>query len=142
MTCTDTLTHDLRKRGYRLTPQRLAILQILHDADGHLTPVEVYERAAAILPGITEPTVYRTLDFLSQHGLALAAHIGSGKLVYEIARHQHHHAVCQNCGREVEIAHAALESLYTQIETQTGYALTTSHLTFFGLCPECQKNNP
>lgn len=142
MTCTDHLTQNLRNRGYRLTPQRLAILQILHDASGHLTPTEVYERAAAAMPGMTEPTVYRTLDFLSQHGLALAAHVGSGKLVYEIAHHQHHHAICRNCGHEVEIDHAALEKLYAQIESQTGFTLTTSHLTFFGQCAECQKNNP
>ncbi len=141
MTCTDHLTQTLRKRGYRLTPQRLSILQILHDAPGHLTPQEVYQRAKASMPGLTEPTVYRTLDFLSQHGLALAAHMGSGKLVYEIARRPHHHAMCQVCGRETEIDHAALAPLYAHIETQTGYALTTSHLTFFGLCPNCRQTN-
>jgi len=137
MSCTNHITQNLRERGFRMTPQRLTILQILHDAPGHLTPLEVYERATGSMPGMTEPTVYRTLEFLSRHGLALAAHVGSGKLVYEIARHHHHHLICKACGREVSIDHAQLVKLYAEIETETGFKLNTSHLTFFGLCPEC-----
>ncbi len=137
MSCTDHLTEALRIRGYRMTSQRLVILQVLHDAAGHLSPLEVRDRAAASLPGLTEPTIYRTLEFLTKHGLALAAHVGSGKLVYEIARHHHHHVICRACGREVEIDHAVLKTLYAEIETFTGFHLNTSHLTFFGLCPDC-----
>lgn len=75
---------SLRQRGYRLTPQRLAILQILEEDGNHMSPTTLYEHAKRRMPGITEATVYRTLDFLVKHGLALVAHIGDGRLVYEI----------------------------------------------------------
>ena len=138
MSCTEQISTQIRSRGFRLTPQRLIILQVLQHSGGHLTPTEVYELAVKSMPGLTETTVYRTLDFLSENGFALAAHIGSGKLVYQVAGHDHHHVICRGCGVEVEVPHEQLQALYGQIEQSTGYRLTTSHLTFFGLCPDCQ----
>jgi Fur family transcriptional regulator, ferric uptake regulator len=138
MSCTEEISARIRSRGFRLTPQRLTILQVLQHSGGHLTPTEVYENARQSMPGLTETTVYRTLEFLAENGFALAGHIGSGKMVYEVGGHDHHHVICQRCGGEVEISHAQLAELYGNIEQLTGFHLTTSHLTFFGLCPGCQ----
>jgi Fe2+ or Zn2+ uptake regulation protein len=139
MSCADEYTPKLRARGYRMTPQRLAILHVLHHSGGHLSPAEVYEQALTQLPRLTEPTVYRTLEFLAENGLARPAHMGSGHLVYEIARHEHHHLKCRVCGSELEVEHTLLKSMYQKLESESGYKLTDSHLTFFGLCPNCQK---
>ncbi len=122
-----------------MTPQRLAILHVLHHSGRHLSPSEVYEQARMELPSLTETTVYRTLDFLAENGLARPAYMGSGRLVYEIARHEHHHLKCRNCGHEMEVQHDLLKTLYRQLESETGYRLTDSHVTFFGLCSDCQK---
>ena len=138
MSCTEEISTRIRSRGFRLTPQRLTILQVLQHSGQHLTPAEVYDVARQSMPGLTETTVYRTLEFLAENGFALAAHIGSGKLVYQVGGHDHHHVICQKCGREMEVGHAQLAELYATIEDLTGYRLTTSHLTFFGLCPDCR----
>jgi Fe2+ or Zn2+ uptake regulation protein len=130
---------QLRSRGYRMTPQRLVILQVLLDSGGHLTPVAVFRRTSELMPGMTEATVYRTLSFLTEQGLLTAAHIGNGQLVYELAGHAHHHLVCRACGQTREIDHVALESLYEQFQKTTGFRVDTTHVTFFGLCPDCQK---
>ncbi len=84
-------TYELHQRGFRVTPQRLLILNILRDQGRHLSPLEIYHHASQSMPGLTEATVYRTLTWLAEQGLILAAHIGSGQLVYEIATHDHHH---------------------------------------------------
>jgi Fe2+ or Zn2+ uptake regulation protein len=128
----------LRSKGYRLTPQRLAILRILDEAGHHMSPAEVYRQALLIIPGLTEATIYRTLNFLCHEGLVLAAHMGSGQLVYEIAGHNHHHLICRDCGHILEIDHSALEDLYKGFQERTGYQIDSIHVTFFGLCPECQ----
>lgn len=133
-------TSQLHTRGFRMTPQRLAILQILHDASSHLTPGEIYERVQQHLPGITEATVYRALSFLSEQNLILAAHIGSGQLVYEIAGHDHHHLICRACGCTHEIEHEMLQALYQQFQEKTGFQIDNIHVTFFGLCPACQPD--
>jgi Fe2+ or Zn2+ uptake regulation protein len=129
----------LRSQGYRLTPQRLTILNILRESGDHLAPLEIYLKARQALPGITEATIYRNLNFLTEKELVLAAHVGSGQLVYEIAEHDHDHLICRACGKTHEIDHIALKSLYEFFETTTGYRIDSVHQTFFGLCPECQE---
>jgi Fur family ferric uptake transcriptional regulator len=140
MSTLDASLAGLRAQGYRLTPQRLAILKVLRDSGEHLTPTQIYQLARQTLPGLTEATVYRTLDFLTEHGFALAAHVGSGQLVYEIAEKEHHHLICRECGKTLEIDHDLLQSLYAQFESQTGYHIDSLHQTFFGLCPECLQD--
>ncbi|MCQ3938143.1 MAG: hypothetical protein DPW18_14000 [Chloroflexi bacterium] len=139
MSCSSVYAPQLRARGYRMTPQRLAILHVLHHSGAHLSPGEVYEQARLEQPGLTETTVYRTLEFLSKNGLANSAYKKNGHLVYQIARHEHHHLKCRSCGNETEVEHSLLESLYRQLEAESGYRLTDSHVTFIGICPECQK---
>lgn len=134
-------TDRLRLQGYRMTPQRLAILSILENAGEHLTPQEIFEQAQQALPGMTEATVYRTLSFLTEQGLVLAAHMGSGQMVYEIAGHDHHHLICRACGATQEIEHQELSALYRQFQNRTGYKIDSVHVTFFGLCPACQKDH-
>jgi len=119
----------------------MTILHVLHHEGTHLSPTEIFARAKQTLPGLTETTVYRTLEFLMDNGLVFPAHIGSGHLVYEIARNEHHHLICRECGDEVQIEHTALESLYTQLESSSGFRFIDSHVTFFGLCPACQNDN-
>jgi Fe2+ or Zn2+ uptake regulation protein len=127
----------LREQGYRLTPQRLAILEVLRNAHGHLTPTEIYQQVAQDIPGLTEATVYRTLNFLTEQELVLVAHLGRGQLVYEFTEHDHHHLVCNQCGDMREIDHLELKGLYKQFLNNTGYQINTIHATFFGHCPEC-----
>ena len=94
------------------------------------------------MPGLTEATVYRTLSFLTEQGLALAAHVGNGQLIYEIAEHDHHHLICRSCGSTQEIDHTALKALYEEFQARTGYQIDSIHVTFFGLCPDCQQKQP
>lgn len=133
----DTIVQSLRAKGHRLTPQRLAILQIIEEDGGHLTALEIYQRASQRLPGLTEATVYRTLDFLTRNGLSLVAHVGDGRLVYESAARKHHHLICRVCGTTIEIGVDLLDDLNSRFLEQTGYIIDCCHLTFFGLCPNC-----
>jgi len=121
-----------------MTSQRMAILHALRHAGTHLTPREVYRQAKQELPGLTEPTVYRTLEFLAENGLARPSQTGNGHRMYEIAGNDHHHIVCRFCGDEIEVEHALLEQLYRKLESTSGYMRIDSHMTFFGVCPSCQ----
>ena len=139
MSCDNKFTEELRQSGYRITPQRRVILHILSHANDHLTPSEVFGFAQENLPGLTEPTVYRTLEFLVQVGLAQAAFGSSGKRAYEISDHDHHHLVCSQCGHKIEIPHERLAGLFTDLEDDTKFQLAQNHITLFGLCPNCQS---
>lgn len=134
----EAYAEKLRSRGYRVTPQRMTILRVLLESGQHLTPLEIYDRARRELPGLTEATVYRTLSFLNDQGLAMEAHVGNGQLVYENARQEHHHLICRACGCSYKIDHAVLQELYKRLEAESGFSIDALHVTFFGLCPDCK----
>jgi len=139
MSCSSEYAPQLRSRGFRMTPQRMAVLHALQHAGMHMTPNEIYQQAKKEFPRITEPTVYRTLEFLAENGLVRPSHVGSGRFTYEIARDDHHHLICRICKSEIEVEHSLLVNLYRALEKASGYRQIGSHLTFFGLCPHCAK---
>ena len=139
MTCYTEYIPQLHSRGFRVNSQRMAILHVLHPSGTHLSPTEVYELARRDLPGLTEPTVYRTLEFLARNDLARSTQTGNGHLIYEIAGSNHHHLVCRECDGEVEIEDALFKTVNAKLESFTGYKLKNNHVTLFGLCPNCQK---
>ena len=138
MSCLPRHTQTLRARGYRMTSQRLSIMEALHEG-GHLSPGQIYDRIRA--DGMTETTVYRTLDFLARNGIVHPTQVGGGHLAYELAGHDHHHLVCRICGAQLDLEPDVLDAAISQIEFQTGYQVDAGHLTFFGLCPKCKRNS-
>lgn len=140
MSCSDLYTSQLRAKGYRMTLQRMTILHILHHSGKHLSPAEIYQKAIKDVPSLTEPTVYRTLEFLVKNELVHASHSASGHLSYQIVGESHDHIVCRKCGREIEVDHVLLENLYRKLESTSGFVRINSHVTFFGICPKCQKS--
>ena len=137
----NSLKQHLHEQGFRMTPQRWVIISILKESGKHLTPVEIYQQAQQIMPGITEATVYRILNFLTNQKMVLAVHIGNGQFVYESAERDHHHLICRSCGQSLEISHELLDELYRVFRERTNYHIDSIHTTFFGFCPNCQNTN-
>jgi Fur family ferric uptake transcriptional regulator len=128
----------LREHGLRLTPQREMILDAVCEDGGHTSFVEIYERLHAQAPAINQATVYRALKLFCDLGLVVAADLGDGKTVYEIAGVMpHHHLVCRACGQVEQIDHAALASLFAAFEHEQRFTLDMHHLVLFGYCRRC-----
>ena len=88
----------LRKRGYRLTPQRHMILSVIQEADGHLNIDQILERVQERNPYVSLSTVYRTLELLRELGLVRENHLPGEQPHYETAESAaHHHLVCRRC---------------------------------------------
>jgi Fe2+ or Zn2+ uptake regulation protein len=138
MSCSKPFAEKLQAIGYRMTPQRHAILHTLKTAGKHLSPGEVYAHARQAVPGLTETTVYRTLEFLAENNIVQSMLIAGGHLVYEIAESDHEHLFCRACGKEIEVARACLQPLFAGLEASTGFRSIAGNVTFSGLCPDCQ----
>lgn len=139
MSCASEYAPQLRSLGFRVTAQRLAILHVLLDSGAHLLPTEIFRRARRRARGLSQPTVYRTLDFLAQHGIVQPALNAQKHVVYQISRHVHHHLLCSSCGRNMEVEHEWVHEIFRTLEIRSGYRLTAGHLTLFGLCPACRE---
>ncbi len=133
------LIESVRKKGYRLTPQREMILEAIH-AEGHITADAIYQRVRATSPAVNLATVYRTLELLKALGIVTAIDTGDGCTHYELAGDQpHHHLVCEGCGTILELDCDVLAPLEEELCRRYGFQMNLSHLALFGTCPKCQK---
>jgi len=138
---TRNLTSLLRQEGYKLTPQRRAIINAIAKSSSHVTPAELYERAHSEHPGVGLVTVYRTLKMLSALGLICEMHNEGNSHSYLLRKpaEHHHHLVCSGCGFVVDFANCILNDLEQQLVDSTGFVMEDHLLEFHGRCPACQK---
>jgi len=131
----------LRQRGYKLTPQRKAVLKTILHSQNHLTPVEIYDRVKQEHPGIGLVTVYRTIEILSALGLICEMHTGDSSRSYLIRRDSghHHHLICSGCGAVVDFTTCDLGELEQRLYRETGFEVEGHLLELYGCCPDCQK---
>ena len=130
----------LRKQGYRLTPQRLTVLEVVKRSGKHLTAEDVHDAIVPQHPYINIATVYRTLQWLQEVGLVAPLASVTSPLRYEYVRGEaHHHLVCQDCGYEQEIGDDMLAMLKSQLQARYAFSAQLNHLAIPGRCAACQS---
>ena len=135
MSCTDILI----SRGYRLTPQRMMVVEALHGVDGHISAEEIFQKVKAKYPYANISTIYRTLELLKELGLAAEIDIGDGIVRYHAKEDsRHHHLVCNKCSRITQLPESDLHSLEKSLLNNHGFKADMSHLAIFGLCQKCR----
>ncbi len=130
----------LRQEGHRLTPQRLAVLEVIKAGPGHMTVNEVLERLKPQYPTLTIPTVYRILQWSKDVRLVAETDLGGGCHIYEyIADKPHHHLICLRCKRVIDLPELFLAPLAEAVREQYGFVPRMEHFGLFGICPNCQE---
>ena len=134
----DAVGDRLRERGLRWTPQRRTVIEVLAEADGHVTGADLVERCRARDASTIPSTVYRTLDVLEELGLVRHGHGADGREEFHVRPHQEHgHLHCAECGAtwELETSQAsAIEAAFRGID---GFEIDISHVTLVGRCRAC-----
>lgn len=130
----------LRERGYKLTPQRHAVLRVIAASHDHLTPEAIYEKVHMTSPDIGLVTVYRTLGLLGELNLVCRVHASDGCRSYMMRRptEHHHHLVCSSCGKVVDFTACDLKDLERRLSGETGFDINGHLLELYGLCPDCR----
>jgi Fur family ferric uptake transcriptional regulator len=129
----------LSQRGYRLTPQRMMILEAVEAADNHISTEEVYTRVCARYPHLNISTVYRTLELLEGLELVTKTDMGDGRVRYHfIKKGHHHHLVCQKCGRIIDLDESVLSPLQDILSKEYSFDADLRHLAIFGCCSKCR----
>ncbi len=134
---TQPLIHRLREAGYKLTPPRLAVLQVFETEMGHLSPAQVLERARVFHPALSRATVYRTLELLTALGILRPLYLSDGGLCFTRADRGHHHLVCCDCGAVIEFEECVVEELAQRLAAQLDFRIQGHLLEFFGRCGDC-----
>lgn len=130
----------LRRHGYKLTPQRRAVIWAIASSQDHLTPATIYEKVHQEQPNIGLVTVYRTLEILAELELICELHAGGICHSYTISTPQHHHhLICSNCGIVIDFTSHDVSELEQSVSEESGFRIDGHLLEFFGLCQACQK---
>lgn len=135
----ENLIQQLRDRGIAVTPQRLAVMHSLQHRRDHPTAENIYQEVRRQLPAISFNTVYKTLEILCQRGMVIKVNP-----LHEVARYDgeigpHAHLICRQCHRIVDLDWQPEEFPSLAPDDQHGFLIEHPSLTFWGLCPQCQK---
>jgi Fur family ferric uptake transcriptional regulator len=119
----------IRGRGYKATPQRLAVLRALAE-EQHQSLEEIRARCSEV--GLV--TVYRTLDVLSEIGVVRRLDLGDGPR-YELAEDHHHHLICESCGDISEFEECPLDLRRLGL---VDFEVSAHSLELYGRCAACR----
>ena len=138
MSSSKGLLGQLGKQGYRLTPQRLMILEQVEAAEGHVSAEEILQHIRARYPNLNISTVYRTLELLKDLALVTETDMGDGRVRFHaMDKGRHHHLVCSGCGKVTDLEETELKPLSDVIASRYGFLADLRHLAIFGTCKEC-----
>jgi len=129
----------LRDKGYRPTPQRLIVLSIVADGDGHMGVDEIFQSAKAAYPYMDVVTVYRTLHLFRDLGVVTEVAIGD-RLHYELTDPLggHHHMVCRVCDGAFNLSPHYLEEFRNTLSQEFGFEPDLEHFAISGVCAGCR----
>jgi Fe2+ or Zn2+ uptake regulation protein len=128
------LTTAFRERGLKITPQRVAIFQVLHGNVTHPSADAVFEILSRAMPSISLRTVYQTLNDLAEMGELQALDLGVGAVRFDPNVVDHHHLVCDGCGSIFDVA---LDVSALQPAPLTGFTVDHAQVIFRGRCASC-----
>ncbi len=133
------LRRQFHKTGLRFTRQREEVWRLFESDSAGYT---IAQTTATLAPqGIGQATVYRTIKALQDLGYLKRVHDQGGEHRFVASKPGHSHMlVCRSCLKAVECGDCDLSVLEKLIAIKTGFAVDGHHLEFFGLCPECSRN--
>lgn len=142
----DALLMRLRRDGYRLTPQRMAVLRVLSEDRGHPTVEQVYDRVRGDYPTTSLATIYKTIDMLKGIGEVLELSVGESHRYDGRDPRPHPHLICEVCGSITDIALGGplgdpdvLSAAARAVAGAAGYRDVRPQLEFRGRCSSCQQ---
>jgi Fur family ferric uptake transcriptional regulator len=139
MTHCASLIDTLRRRGFRITPQREMIIQALAHGNAHATAEQVYTDVRQRSQAINLATVYRTLDLLVDTGLASRVLMADGQALYSTVQHGPHlHLVCRQCAATFTADASLLSDIEQVLESKYSFQADLQHISLVGVCEKCR----
>jgi Fur family transcriptional regulator, stress-responsive regulator len=127
----------LRRRGLRVTAQRLAVLRAVGSRP-HETADVIAAAVRRELGSISTQAVYDALGALTEKGLLRRIEpAGSAARFEGRAGDNHHHLICRSCDRMVDVDCPVGEAPCLTAADDLGYEIDEAEIIYWGRCPEC-----
>lgn len=136
----ETLVKVLKDHNCKITPQRLAVYNILKDNYEHPNAEAIYNKLAPTYPTISLATVYKSLELFAELGLIQVINVGENSFRYDYNALSHPHVVCIHCHKVEDLENDIFNDLSTKVSTMVNYQITKQQLCFYGICSTCSAN--
>jgi Fur family peroxide stress response transcriptional regulator len=133
------MLRELKEKGLKITPQRMAILEVLAAMrDLHPSAGAVYREAKKMRKGLSLSTTYATLNQLSARGIIKTLEFDTVENRYELNLGEHVNLICNGCGKIVDFE-VSTPADPGEVEKRTGFSVSDTRLEYYGYCEECRK---
>jgi len=136
------MTAKLRERGGRLTPQRLALLELIAAGDGHPNAEQLYAKIKGRFPTMSFASVYKTLNLLKELAQVQEIDLRDDSRYDGNRPEPHPHIVCTRCRKIVDGDFEMPPEEIRRMERASGYRIVRPQILFYGLCPACRRSGP
>ncbi len=134
----ESFTDLLTKNGLKVTAARMAVLETLKKADKPVDSQYLIDELSETL-GVDRVTIFRILNALTEKDIIRKLEFREGKSRYELNLEDHHHVICEKCGKIEDVSGCNIKGLEEEIGKKTGFRVKRHSLEFFGLCSDCQN---
>ena len=133
------LAKILRDNGCKVTPQRLAVYDMLSHTTEHPTAEMIYQKVKEQYPTMSFATVYKSVEIFSKLGVIQVLNTGEDSFRYDAKTSEHPHIKRTKCGRVNDVSHLDARAVESLVENETGFKVNGHQFYFYGICPDCQK---
>src|SRR2546425_10823409 len=130
----------LKPDGGKRSSKRERILDVFLRQEGHLSADDLVDLIRREDQRISRATVYRTLQWMVDAGIARKVDFGEGRFRFEHSyRHpRHYHLICKTCNRSSEFLSSDIEALVDEVASARNFAASQSVVPIYGTCEECR----
>ena len=129
----------LREKGLKVTPQRIAVYNMLMNTYEHPNAEMIYKTLEPTNPTMSLATVYKTLDFFKQLGLVQELNVGEPSSRYDAVVQCHPHTVCKVCGKVEDLHMEQLTEVAKKLVPELDFDVEMEQLILYGTCGACRK---
>lgn len=126
-------------KGFKRTPQRLAILDYLEGNTLHPSAEDVYRAVTKKYCSLSFATVYNTLNTLAQSGAVRELTLDPERKRYDPNTEPHHHLICVTCKKVIDVFEDVTVGIPKRIEKE--FSIFGNHVEFYGHCSVCRKKS-
>jgi len=133
----EEIVSSLRKGGFRITPQRIAIVDYVMNSDEHPSAEQVHKFVQKKYPMVSLSTVYKTLDLMSEKRLVNEIEV-NGQSRFDANTGQHVNLVCINCGKIEDLDEESIKDIQNRVARRSKYMIIRGSFDFYGYCSSCK----
>ena len=130
----------LKPSGGKRSSKREQIVNVFLRQEGHLSADDLVDLIRREDQRISRATVYRTLQWMVDAGIARKVDFGEGRFRFEHSYRQprHFHLICKTCHRSFEFLSSDIEALVEEVATARSFTASQSVVQIYGTCEECR----